>query len=151
LQNSADKTHESTPANQSKTGYSGSKSVRNQTKKIQKPVSAKKRAVKNLSSNSKEEEKCLAQRKDVVYKTLIRSLKRYITDQCDLTLQKGWSKKDKERAFFAQVDKVYETLYSDKVDGYKTNRPVTEIIDDRDFIRNDESIKLDPENIKIYL
>lgn len=102
--------------------------------------------------DSKTSGKSLAVRKDVVYKTLIRSLKRYITEKCDLSINKNWtSKADKELAYFSEIDHVYKLLYHDKMSINRANRDLKVIVHDRILIRNDESIKLDPENIKIYL
>lgn len=104
-----------------------------------------------LETPSKGQKETLSVRKDVVYKTLIRSLKRNLTDQVDLTIQKGWNKAQKEAAFFNEIDKMATDQYTAYFDTSESNRPLSTIIHDREFIRNDASIKLNIENLKIYL
>jgi hypothetical protein len=101
---------------------------------------------------SKEKSKCpLSLRKDVVYKTLIRSLKRYLTEKCDLVVDNFWTKKEKETAFFDQIDKLFHSYYKPKFDKNESNRDVKVIIHDRNFMRVDGSNIFNSENLKIYL
>ncbi|CAI2368999.1 unnamed protein product [Moneuplotes crassus] len=116
-----------------------------------------------IEEQSKEEEKSLSNkemkhhekeplslRKDVVYKTLIRSLKRRVTEKCDLSLQKGWSKCDKEKAYFSEVDKLFLESYSTFFPT-EQNRNIIELITDREFMRVDKFNVFNKENTKIYL
>lgn len=41
---------------------------------------------------TKHQKEPLSLRKDVIYKTLIRSLKRYMTEKCDLVIDGCWTK-----------------------------------------------------------
>lgn len=158
-ENSARLTNESTPANQSKIMSAHYETPRNQRKSARKLTLDSAKKVTKQPKNSDSEEyklnecdtsKDLSQRKDVVYKSLIRSLKRYITEKWDLTIDKSWFKKDKEHAYFGQIDNLFN-LYYQHMKKNGSNRPVHEIVEDRDFMRNDSSIKLNPENLKIYL
>jgi len=166
LPDSADKTIESLQKSNEKNDNKNTRKLRNQTKNLKTPkknkgIMSRKKMLpcnkdeeekqKNKTSSLNTPTKSLSQRKDVVYKTLIRSLKRYLTDYCDLKIIKGWSKKDKEHSYFAEIDKVFNLLYLDKTSPHGSNRAVSEVINDRDFMRNDNSIILNPENLKIYM
>lgn len=93
----------------------------------------------------------LCVRKDVVYKTLIRSLKRYLTDKVDLTVQKAMAKSKKEELLFSEIDQLMDKMFIKYFDKNESNRSLKEIVTDDVLIREDESIRLDPENLKIYL
>lgn len=117
----------------------------------------------NKSSDNKEENKhpnqqkdlspksLLSLRKDVVYKTLIRSVKRYLTEKWDLTIDSFWTKREKEISFFDQIDKLFKSEYLHKFDKNESNRPLKVIIHDRNFMRVDASNVFNPENLKVYL
>ena len=96
------------------------------------------------------EKEPLSLRKDVVCKTLIRSLKRYLTEKCDLSLQKGWTKAEKERAFFSEIDRLFNECYSTFFPT-EQNRNIVELITDREFMRVDKFNVFNKENTKIYL
>ena len=72
-------------------------------KSIEKPIgSYDKEEIKNFNIEEQKEPKSrkrgkqnkepLSLRKDVIYKTLIRSLKRYLTEKCDLVIDGCWTK-----------------------------------------------------------
>lgn len=139
-----------------------SRAYNNEVKSPVKPTKIE-QAVTPTKTESKEEEKeinsnsgkspkgMLCLRKDVVYKTLIRSLKRYLTDKCNLEIDSFWNKKEKEIAFFDQIDLLFKSLYLSKFDKNESNRDVKVIIQDRNLMRVDTSNVFNPENIKIYL
>lgn len=119
--------------------------------KVTKDESSKEENKHPNTSSGTSPKTLLSLRKDVVYKTLIRSLKRYLTEKCDLTIDSFWTKKEKEITFFDQIDKLFVTEYSHKFDKSESNRPVKVIIHDRTFMRVDKSNVFNPENLKIYL
>jgi len=90
-------------------------------------------------------------RKDVVYKTLIRSLKRFLTEKCNPEIPSFWTKEQKETAHFEQIEILFDKYYSDAFNENSKNRSLKVIIHDREFMRLDASNKFDPENLKIYL
>lgn len=138
-----------------------SRAYNNEVKSPVKPT--KNEIISPIKTESKEEEKeinpnsgksskgLLCLRKDVVYKTLIRSLKRYLTDKCNLEIDSFWNKKEKEIAFFDQIDILFKSLYLSKFDKNESNRDVKVIVHDRNLMRVDKSNVFNPENIKIYL
>ena len=59
--------------------------------------------------------------------------------------------KEKEETFFNQIDKLFKTQFLHNFDKNVRNRSILELIEDRDFMRKDESNIFDPENVKIYM
>ena len=59
--------------------------------------------------------------------------------------------KNKETSYFKQIDNLMKEKYLSKFGKNESNRNLIEIVENRDFIRKDSSIVLNPENLKIYL
>ena len=66
-------------------------------------------------------------------------------------MKKEQANKVKEQQLFSEIDRIYDSLYSDKLKNHGNNRPIVEILADDDFLRNDKAIQLNPDNVKIYL
>lgn len=75
-----------------------------------------------------------------------------ISQKCEILLFRDFGiNKNKETSYFKQVDNLMKHKYLSKFSRNSSNRELIQIIEDREFIRNDKSIVLNPENLKIYL